>query len=156
VQLRSACERLSSIQDFVSACTSLHLFRIQLQLRDALICYIRVELTFGHLGCVCHNGDFIVSRFVISGLCAIRFTGILPEWPNISRFTMIKGFFISGITVTPNFWLLRWFVKIKRASNFINIIQPTHQRKSIDWLIDWLIEEPAHQLTRLFPVFLLK
>ena len=53
--------------------------------------YIRVDFTFGLPDCVRYNGDFIISRFVISRFCSIHFTVTLARLKNIVRYTYIVG-----------------------------------------------------------------
>ena len=51
------------------------------------ICHTGVDFTFGPLGCVRYNEDFVISRFVVSRFCSIHFTVTLAGLKNIVCYT---------------------------------------------------------------------
>ena len=61
-----------------------------MKLRSAVIASLFViedYFTFGLLNCVRYNGDFVISRFVISRFCSIHFTVILAGLKKMVRYT---------------------------------------------------------------------
>ena len=48
--------------------------------------YIGVDVTFGLLGCVRYNENFVMSRFVISRFCSIHFTVTVAGLKHLVRY----------------------------------------------------------------------